>query len=226
MCAPFEDELPYGFRGTRKKVDIRNCTCDEAPPLCACDIFPCACLSERRTHSFSYQYTLAPIRAIDSERALYNHIFPPDRHMCEGKNADTGFVCMGNYRIEFSSLQFVGGLFFMILNKGRTRRSPQITLSPTLRFGDGFSLQLAAVCVHGAQHYYGYGRVRGRSGEGRWLVYDDLIDEGSVRSAPADHPSPWDLDSRTIVRLAVYAPRIQIPISVIDLKKYSAFNHM
>ena len=226
MCDQYNDEFCFGFRGMRKKADVRNCTCPEVTLPCACEVSPCICF-RRGQHSFSFMYAPAITAPLDMERAVFNYICPPTRYMCDGTDPVTGKLCEGNYRAEFTSLSFVGSLFFVVLEKGRTRRQPKIKISQSLRFGDGLSLHLAAVCVHASSHYYTYGRVRNRRGVNRWVVYDDLVGEGEVRDAPAGNDSPWESSRGSYPRLAVYVPqhsaRVPTPI---DLRKYAAFNHV
>lgn len=218
--------FPFGFRGTRIKTDIHNCSCRLADTrVCQCDHRPCICV-KRGAHDFAYRWipATAPI-AMDAQEAMYQQIFSIQSHDCK-RHLPTSTKasvqrCGGTYRIRYDTLSFTGNMFFLLFDDQHHQRHT-VAVSTHLSFAS-FSLVLASVVCHGSNHYIAYSRFRNKDGSSRWLYYDDLDDGGTVRLAVGDRP--WELGRRRNVRVAIYVPHTAVtrPVAV-DLVRYRAFN--
>ena len=201
-----DEPFMFGFRGTRVKAQITNCTCSQPVGVCSCEVYPCTC-SPHRFHTFCSVTAdsidvdiLGQLSEMSStQTAVHRKLFPSTFKRCRGKDPTTNVRCEGEHLVPFSNLSFHGNLFFVVMDQ-------KITVSDFLDFGN-LRLFLTAVCIRYRGHYFGDGKIRHKDASTSWLSYNDMVDRGKASKVIGDRP--WETPgARGFARLAVYTPSL------------------
>ena len=142
----------------------------------------------------------------NTQQAVVVSLFPDTLRRCLAKTS-TGAQCDGTYRMEFRSLQFVGCMFFVMMQA-------KMEISNAILVGD-LRLYLSGVCCKTRSHYRAYVATREDEDtmEQTWYMYDDLNpageNQGTLKRCPKKNATPWE-QGRGFVQVAVYVTSLAV----------------